>query len=105
MSFQESKGRHERAIIAERARITACEDCCLQGSLKGEIAAVASVGVREDTERVCDPMCHHTWKHVGKTMGPCVAVLCVDVDMVHQEFITGRVCNSHIVSTPAIWIG
>ena len=22
-----------------------------------------------------------------------------------QEFITGRVCNSHIVSTPAIWIG
>ena len=22
-----------------------------------------------------------------------------------QEFITGRVCNSHMVSTPAIWIG
>ena len=23
----------------------------------------------------------------------------------HQEFITIRVCNSHIVSIPAIWIG
>ena len=22
-----------------------------------------------------------------------------------QEFITGRVCNSYMVSTPAIWIG
>ena len=22
-----------------------------------------------------------------------------------QEFITGSVCNSHMVSTPAIWIG
>ena len=22
-----------------------------------------------------------------------------------QEFITGRVCNSHMVSVPAIWIG
>ena len=29
------------------------------------------------------------------------------VDMMNpsQEFITVRVCNSHMVSTPAIWIG
>ena len=54
------------------------------GSLPARITewttvAAASVSVREDTERVC---CH-TWKRVGKTMGPCVAVLCVDMDTVH----------------------
>ena len=106
MSLQESKGHHERAITAEWARITACEDCCLQGLLKGEIVAVASVKVREDTDQACfaAPCVITHVKVCGKTMGPCVAVLCVDVDMVHQEFITGRVCNSHMVSIPTIWI-
>ena len=83
MSLQESEGHCERAITAEQVGIAACEDCCLQGSLKGKTVAVSSVGVREDTERVCGPTHHHTWKRVGKTMGSCVAVLCVDVDTVH----------------------
>jgi len=29
----------------------------------------------------------------------------MDQSMDGWEFITGRVCNSHMVSTPAIWIG
>ena len=33
----------------------------------GTTVTAASVGVREDTR--------HTWKCVGKTVGPCVAVL------------------------------
>ena len=50
---------------------------------EGTTVGAASVGVREDTECVCVSTCCHTWKRVGKNMGPCVAVLCVDVDTVH----------------------
>ena len=50
---------------------------------EGTTVAAASVGVREDTECVCVPTRCHTWKRVGKTVGPCVVVLCVDMDMVH----------------------
>ena len=50
---------------------------------EGTTVTGASVGWREDTERVCVPARCHTWKHVGKTMGPCVAVLCLDMDMIH----------------------
>ena len=32
-------------------------------------------------------------------------VLSVDVHILPQEYIIERVCNSHMVSTPAIWIG
>ena len=88
-----SEGHRERVIMAEWTRIDACEDrCpedhCLLGSLFARIAegttvAAASVSVREDTERVRVPACCHTWKRVGKTIGLCVVVLCVDIHMVH----------------------
>ena len=83
-----SEGRCERAITAEWTRIAAHEDRCPRGLLPARIAegttvATASVGVPEDTERVCVPAHCHTWKRVGKTLGPCVAVLCVDINTVH----------------------
>ena len=62
------------------ARIAACDDRCLRWSLKGQQLLRSSVGVWENTQRLCIPTCCHTWKRVGKTLGPCVAVLCVDVD-------------------------
>ena len=88
VSLQENEGHRERAITAERMRITACKDRRLQGSLslkiaEGKTVTAAIVGVQEDTDHVCIPMRCHTWKCVGKTMGPCVAVLCVDGDTVH----------------------
>ena len=83
-----SEGRHERAITTEWTRISVHEDRCQRGLLSARIAegttvAAASVGMREDTERVRIPTRCHTWKRVGKTVGPCVAVLCVDMDTVH----------------------
>ena len=50
---------------------------------EGTTVAAASVSVREDTEHVRVPTHCHTWKRVGKTVGPCVAMLCVDMDTVH----------------------
>ena len=73
VSLQESEGRCERAITAERARIA-----------ERTTVAVATVDVREDTERVCITVRCHTWKRVRKTVVPCVAMLCVDVDTVHE---------------------
>ena len=88
-----SEGHRERAITAEWTRIAAREDrCpedrCLLGSLSARIAegttvAAASVGVREDIERVRIPARCHTWKRVEKTVGSCVVVLCVDIHTVH----------------------
>ena len=62
-------------------RIDAREDRCL--IVEGTTVAVASVGVQDDTERVRVPVHCHTWKPMGKTVGPCVVVLCVDMDTVH----------------------
>ena len=31
--------------------------------------------------------------------------LCIPMCCAYQEYITERVCNSHMVSTPTIWIG
>ena len=83
-----SEGRRERTITTEWMRIAVCEDRCQRGSMPARIAegttvAAASVGMREDTERVRVPTHCHTWKRVGKTVGPCVAMFCVDMDTVH----------------------
>ena len=61
-------------------------DRCLRESLSARIAKRTTVAavkcrcVRGHTASVIDPTRCHTWKRVGKTLGPCVAVLCVDVD-------------------------
>ena len=54
--------------MAERTRIA-----------EGATVPGASVGVREDTERVCVPACCHTWKRVGKIVHGsmcCRALFC-----------------------------
>ena len=88
VSLQQSDGRQERRSPRESDNDWADEDPCLWGSMPARIAegttvAAASVGMREDTERVHVPAHWHTWKRVGKTIGPCVAMLCVDMDTVH----------------------
>ena len=55
-------------------RIDAREDRCL--IVEGTTVAVASVGVQDDTERVRVPVHCHTWKPMGKTVGPCVVGTC-----------------------------
>ena len=67
VSFKVSEGCQEWRSPPESDNAWDGEDWCL----------------REDTERVCVSTCCHTWKRVGKNMGPCVAMLCVDVDTVH----------------------
>ena len=64
-------------------RITAREDHCLRGSLSARIAerttiTAASVGLQEDTERVCVPALVVTLGSVleKQCTGPCVAMLC-----------------------------
>ena len=88
VSLQESDGRQEQRSPWESDDGWADQDRCLPESLSARIAegttvTAASVGVREDTERVHVPACCHTWKCVGKTVGPCVAMLCMDMDTVH----------------------
>ena len=70
----------ERYVTAEQTRIAGHEDRCLRGSLR-EQQSLRQVSV--DTEHVHVPAHCHTWKRVGKTVGPCIAVLCVDMDTVH----------------------
>ena len=94
VSLQESKGRYERAITAEWARITACKDCCLQGSLKGEIVAVASVEVREDTACLRPHVSSHL-EACGKNHGSmCCCALC------GCGYGTSRVYNRKSVQLP-----
>ena len=40
------------------------------------------VELESHSNEPCVTVLFHTWKRVGKTMGPCVAVLCADVDTV-----------------------
>ena len=98
VSLPESEGHRERLITAEQVGIAACEDCCLRGSLKGKTVTAASVGVWEDTERVHGPAHHPTWKCEGKTLGPRVTVLYVDVDTL-QDDRTVFFCSKQVYCT------
>ena len=72
------------------------KDCCKRartakqaGIAEGTTVAAASVGKR--TQSVCASLCIVTLGSVWeKPVGPCVTVLCVDVDMVHGCCKTGR---------------
>ena len=75
-----SEDRRERAVTAKQANNAACENRCLPGSLRKQ-QSLRQVSVYERT--VCVLARRSSWKRVGKTVGPCVSVLCVDVDTVH----------------------
>ena len=90
VSLQESNGRQEWRSPWENDKGWADMDCCPWELMSAKIDACedrwgdnSCCGKCRCVRRYRIPTCCHTWKHVWKTVGPCVAVLCVDMDTVH----------------------
>ena len=85
VSLQESDDRQEWRLLRESDNGWADEDRCPRESLPTRIAVCKDPWGDNSCCNKCQYTCCHTyaWKHVGKTVGPFVAMLCVDMDTVH----------------------